>query len=190
MKQRYTRDLFRALAAFFACVLTLTAIGCGRAAPARYFSYLDAPFCATLTGKINGLTFAATLKSEGREAAGDMPAFALSFTAPESLAGMEVRYHPDTGLRTFLFELEGETDGEGLGMISDLLLLERAVNRSRREAGSVVLSLDDGGELWLDGKTGLPQRATFAKEGRIVEVFVVDWQKNEYFSCISKKSML
>ncbi len=156
-------------------LLVLCFVCCGKPA-ARYFSYLDAPFCATLSGKIDGLAFAATLTSEGRAAVGTMPAATMTFTSPASLAGVEVRYYPETGWKVHLGDLEGGTDGEGLGLIASLLLSERAVNASRREAGSIILTLDGGVELWLDEKTSLPQRATFVGNGRAVEVAVVVWE--------------
>lgn len=162
-------------------VLTLLGglLGCRKPA-ARYFSYLDAPFCAELAGKIDGLAFAATLESEGRATTGTMPAgmpaATLTFTSPATLAGVEVQYYPETGWKARLGDLEGGTDGEGLGLIASLLLSERAVNASRREAGSIILTLDGGAELCLDEKTNRPTRVTCAEGGRSVEVAVVDWQ--------------
>lgn len=158
-----------------AVALLFGLVGCGKATP-RYFSYLDTPFCATLSGKMDGLAFAATLTSEGRDTVGVMPAATMTFTSPASLVGVEVQYYPETGWKVRLGDLEGQTDGDGLGLIASLLLSERAVSTSRCEAGSVILALDGGAELWLDEKTGLPQRATFIGDGRAIEVAVVGWE--------------
>jgi hypothetical protein len=171
MKNYLTRMALLALTA--ALLVCLTA--CGKPAP-RYFSYLDSPFGATLSGKLDGLAFSATLESEGRTSVGVMPACTLTFTSPASLAGIEVQFYPETGWKVALGDLEGQTDGEGLGMIASLLLTERAVSESRREAGCVILTLDGGVELTSDEKTGLPTRVTYIKDGRSVEVAVVGWK--------------
>lgn len=150
-------------------------LGCGKPA-ARYFSYLDAPFCATLAGKIDGLAFAATLESEGREAVGTLPAATLTFTAPASLAGIQVQVYPETGWKIQLGDLQGTTDGTEMGEVAALLLVERSVSGTRREAGCVILSLDGGVTLYLDEKTNRPTRVTCAANGRLVEVAVVGWE--------------
>ncbi|MBQ7397986.1 MAG: hypothetical protein IJW09_04065, partial [Clostridia bacterium] len=55
------------LAATLCAILSLLCLpGCQSRSPTRYFSYLDSPAHATLTGKINGIPFAATLYGEGR----------------------------------------------------------------------------------------------------------------------------
>ena len=162
-------------------VLTLLGglLGCGKPA-ARYFSYLDAPFCAELAGKVDGLSFAATLASEGRATTGampaGMPAATLTFTSPATLAGMEVRFCPETGWKVTLGDLEGAADGTGMGEVAALLLTERSVSATRREAGCVILSLDGGVTLYLDEKTNRPVRVTCAANGRLVEVAVVGWE--------------
>jgi hypothetical protein len=171
MKNHLTR---MALVVLTAVLLFCTA-ACGKTAP-RYFSYLDSPFCATLSGKLDGLAFAATLTSEGRASVGVLPASVLTFTSPPSLAGVKVQCDPEAGWKVTFGDLEGQTDGEGMGLIASLLLSERAVSTSRREAGCVILTLDGGVELWLDEKTGLPQRATFIGDGRSVEVAVMGWE--------------
>jgi hypothetical protein len=149
--------------------------GCRKPA-ARYFSYLDAPFCAELAGKIDGLAFAATLTSEGRATVGTMPAATLTFTSPASLAGVEVQYYPETGWKARLGDLEGAADGTGMGEVAALLLTERSVSATRREAGCVILSLDGGVTLYLDEKTNRPIRVTCAANGRLVEVAVAGWE--------------
>lgn len=171
MKQRLTRAGLLLLTV----ALLFSFHSCQKPA-ARYFAYLDAPFCATLSGKLDGLCIAATLESEGRNTVGVMPACTLTFTVPASLAGVKVQFYPETGWKAFLGDLEGPTDGEGLGQIACLLITERAVTAHRREAGSVILSLDGGTELTLDEKTGRPVRATYAKDGRAIEVAVVGWE--------------
>ncbi len=171
MKNRVTRAGLMLLVV----ALLLSLFGCGKPA-ARYFSYLDAPFCATLTGKIDGLAFAATLDSEGREEVGTPPTATLTFSAPLSLAGIKVCFYPETGWKTSLGDLQGASGGEGMGQVAALLLTERSVSGTRREAGCVILTLDGGAELWLDEKTGLPHRVTYIGDGRSVEVAVVGWE--------------
>ena len=169
------RPIRRALSLLLSLVLLGCLWGCGKPA-ARYFSYLDAPFRATLAGKIDGLAFAATLTSEGRDTVGVMPAATMTFTSPASLAGIEVQFYPETGWKVALGDLSLAADDAGMGEVAALLLAERAIRTTRREAGCVILSLDGGVTLYLDEKTNRPVRVTRAEDGRVLEVTVVGWE--------------
>ena len=168
------------LAATLCAILSLLCLpGCRNRSPTRYFSYLDSPAHATLTGKINGIPFAATLYGEGREEgnARGMPDAALTFTAPDALAGVSVRFRAETGNWLLsLDDLAGESDAAGLGAIASMLLCEQAITSSTRRQSTVALTLADGTVLTLDEATSKPLGATRSTDGRVIEITVVRWE--------------
>ncbi|MBE6660650.1 MAG: hypothetical protein E7605_04525 [Ruminococcaceae bacterium] len=173
------RTIVRLAAALLIILSLLCLPGCQSRSPTRYFSYLDSPMHATLTGKINGIPFAATLYSEGREAGGarGMPDAALTFTAPDTLAGVSVRFRAETGEWSLsLDDLAGEIDAAGLGAIASMLLCEQAITSSTRRQSTVTLTLADGTVLTLDEATGKPLGATRSTDGRVIEITVVRWE--------------
>ncbi len=177
-----TRSTARLAAILLTLLSILCLLGCRQASPPRYFSYLDTPAQATLTGKINGVAFAATLYSQGRggSTAQSIPSLSLTFTAPESLAGMTMQYRAETKEWSLsLDDLSGKTDAAGLGMVAAILLCEQPIQATKQVQNSIVLTLLDGTELMLDKATGIPLRATVAKEGRAIEIVVVTWEKEK-----------
>lgn len=168
------------LAAELLIILSLLCLpGCQSRSPTRYFSYLDSPMHATLTGKINGIPFAATLYSEGREegSARGMPDAHLTFTAPDALAGVSVRYRAETGNWSIsLDDLAGESDAAGLGAIASMLLCKQAITSSTCGQNTIALTLLDGTVLTLDEATGKPLGATRSTGGRVIEITVVRWE--------------
>ena len=173
------RTILRLAATLCAILSLLCLLGCRSRSPTRYFSYLDSPVHATLTGKINGISFAATLYSEGKEAGGarGMPDTHLTFTAPDSLAGVSVRYRAETGDWSIsLDDLSGEGDAAGLGAIASMLLCEQAITANTRRQSTVALTLVDGTVLTLDEATGKPIGATLSTNGRVIEITVVRWE--------------
>ena len=169
----------RLAASILLLLIMLCLFGCQKSSPARYFSYLDAPAQATLTGKMVGVPFAATLYSKGRAsgAAQSMPDLSLTFTSPASLAGMTLTYRAETeDWSLSLGELAGITDTDGLGKIAAVLLCEQGIRSSVRGQGTVTLTLLDGTVLMLDEATGKPLRATYARDGRVIEITVVAWE--------------
>jgi hypothetical protein len=157
----------------------LCLLGCQKGSPARYFSYLDVPARATLTGKVSGVSFAEILYSEGREE-GSMEYMSnacLTFTAPDALAGVSVRYRADTGEWSIsLDDLAGEGDAAGLSTIASMLLCEQAITSSTRGQNTIALTLLDGTVLTLDEATGKPIGATRSTGGRVIEITVVKWE--------------
>ena len=173
------QTVLRFAAAVLLLLTVLCLLGCRKNSPARYFCYLDAPARATLTGKMGGLPFAATLYSEGRvgSAAQYMPDVALTFTSPPSLAGMTLTYRAEVDEWSLsLGELSGITDTDGLGKIAAVLLCEQGIRSSVQGQGTVTLTLLDGTVLTLDEKTGKPLGATYARDGRVIEITVVGWE--------------
>jgi hypothetical protein len=168
-------------------LMVVCLLGCHADTTARYFSYLDLPAQVSLTGRVDGLDFSATLYSHGRgtkaapnEGKRELPSLSMTFTAPSSLTGLTLTYTAETGAWQLSFDgLNGETDEKGLGAIVSVLMKERAIQTTTRKSGTILLTLTDGTHLTLDEQTGLPQRAVLAVDGRAIEVTVVHWEADE-----------
>lgn len=159
------------------CVLLLGA--CKGGDKVRYFSYLDEGASMSLSGKLDGTPFTATLRSEGRRAEkGDLTqtgaSFTLTYLSPPALAGVRVQYDADTNQTKLSF---GELHAQGevyaaLGTPAALLLGESPVTSARREKnGSIYFETMDGAHRTLD-KSGRPTQLTWSGEGRTIEVRV------------------
>lgn len=187
MKIKMRTDLRRAAVMILTVLSVICLLGCRADTPARYFGYLDLPAQVSLTGRVDGLDFSATLYSHGREtkttsAEGirTLPSLSMTFTAPSSLAGLTLSYTAETDAWLLSFDgLSGKTDEKGLGAIVSVLMKERAIQATTRASGTILLTLTDGTHLTLDEQTGLPQRAVLAVDGRAIEVTVVHWQMGE-----------
>ena len=140
----------------------------------RYFSYLDTPAKATLTGHINSLDFSAVLETQGRNENGSTDA-KLTFTSPESLSGVCLVCRNGVWSAS-LGSLTGETGAGGLGRIPALLIEERAVRATRAMGETLVLTLSDGASLVLDEKTGIPLQAEWNDGARAIEIIIAEWR--------------
>jgi hypothetical protein len=101
----------------------------------------------------------------------------LTFTAPDALAEVSVRYRADTGEWSIsLDDLAGEGDAAGLSTIASMLLCEQAITSSTRGQNTIALTLLDGTVLTLDEATGKPIGATRSTDGRVIEITVVKWE--------------
>ena len=105
----------RIIYCFFATVICLALIcGCQPTPPRRTDS-LFAPFCAEITGELNGVSFSALLVGEGGEGAVE-----IAYLTPDALSGVRVRapLNADGGL--------GEAAELSLGELSMQLPTEAA----------------------------------------------------------------
>ena len=156
-------------------LLSIGMSSCGRQERGRpYFSYLDAPARASLTGRINNLSFSARLTIAGRGEGGVVDA-TLIFDAPESLRGVTIAAQNGE----WSASLGALTDGnsaEGLGRVAALLCVERAVRSSASSGDTVTLTLSDGATLVLDRQSGRPLSASLSDAGRAIEVTVAEWK--------------
>ena len=162
------------------CVLLLGA--CKGGDKVRYFSYLDEGASMSLSGKLDGTPFTATLHSEGRATAqGDLTQsntdFTLTYLSPPALAGVRVQYDAHTN-QTSLSLGELHAQGEvyaALGTPAALLLGESPVTSARQEQdGSIRFETMDGAHRTLD-KSGRPTQLVWSGEGRTIEVRVEEW---------------
>jgi hypothetical protein len=163
---------------FLFLLILLLSVGvssCGRQEGNRtYFSYLDAPAKAALTGRINSLSFAARLTLTGRGEGGVVDA-TLVFDAPESLRGVAITARGGEW-STSLGVLTGENSAEGLGRIASLFCVERAVRSSASSGDTITLTLSDGATLVLDRQSGQPLSASLSDGGRAIEITIAEWQ--------------
>ena len=158
-----------------ALLLSVGASSCGQGEGNRpYFSYLDAPAQASLTGRINNLSFCARLTLAGQGEGGVVDA-TLIFDAPESLKGITITARGGEWAAS-LGALTGESGADGLGRIAALFCVERAVRSSTASGDTVTLTLSDGATLVLDRQSGRPLFASHSDGGRVIEVTVVEWR--------------
>ena len=165
------------------CALLLAALAlcaCGRSTRrVRYFSYLEEPISLCLSGQLDGLSFTATLQSEGRPAStGDRAAntadFTLTYLSPPALAGVRVHYDAQTGdISVRLGELHAQGDSyAALCQVGSLLLGESPVTSAGRQAdGSIRFETMDGATRVID-QNGRPTHLAWSGDGRRIEVDV------------------
>lgn len=170
------------------CVLVLLLIflcSCKRSGGnIRYFSYLDSPAQCALSGQLNGTSFTATLKSEGRasrsgEIADCTADFTLTYLSPAALAGVQVIY--ESGADTYRVTL-GDLHAQGeeyaaLGAVGKILLTESAVSTTaRHDDAGVRFETMDGAVRVIDAQ-GVPTSVRWCDGGRCVEVDVSEWRQ-------------
>ncbi len=175
---------FRMSSVLLGLLLLLTA--CGRTnRPPHYFSYMDVPAEASLSGTLGDVTFCALLKSAGRAngvGAGSSLScdFTLTYLSPEALAGVRVDYTAATGkIAVALGDLcaTGETYA-ALATPGLLLLTESSVLTSTQGAdGSSVFTTADGARR-VSSADGAPVSFSRTTNGYCVDV-QVEWERKK-----------
>lgn len=169
-----------------AVLMSLFCAACSHRAP-HYFSYLDTPAEAQLSGTLGEVDFTARLTSGGRAAvAGALPLgcdFSLTYHSPTALAGVRVDYAAATGEITVSLgslKAQGTSGREAYAALAApgvLLLTESAVQSTTAQSdGSHLIVTADGARRLLSAD-GTPISLTQTADGRRVAVEVVSMER-------------
>lgn len=172
------------LGVLLAALLSLFACSAGGATDWRTFGYLDAPFSAELTGKINGTDYTFRLVASaptGTPADGTVPDFTVTFSSPAALDGVSVSYQSaDESYLARLGEIEESGDFSRLCAPAIALLRQDAVQSTHaREDGTVEVTTQDGRVLTLSRESGIPTALRFAGDGRVFDFRVSWWEPGD-----------